>query len=285
MVMVKERVSKSLIIDFGEYVNGDMCGLVFNEKHITKTYPEDGTKKTRLGEYVEYLVLGSIPIRMKDTGKVPQPEYTSKGELTADYARAKIRALALKKLLFKDMGLQLISFGRRIENDWGSGYLDAELCDGPIPFFGKNSKGEPEIVIMDLKYTGLIDDQWSRYGFAFAGKFGDQQKEHHGKQGKQYTCIEGKRFFLGLLSSSYTSEKKEEDQFHFEFVELVATPEELMAHRDEAIYVRERVNMEASIGFKAWPEYNRCNECLIKEKCKSRALAPSKRVVNLTSDE
>lgn len=286
--MIKPQVSKSLMLDYGDYINEDMCGLVFEAKHITKTYPQDSTKATLLGEYVEWIVLDNVPERMKGTGKVPQPMRTQKGEMTADFQRAHDRAVKLKKLLFEDMKLEKVASGERITNDWGSGIIDCRLRGH---FFGTKKNGEPETITMDLKYSGLMDDQWSRYGFAFDGFKADAQKAHHGKQGKQYTLLTGDRFFLGVLSSQAPpadpdkDKEKKEDIFRFEFIELVADPEALMAHRDEALYIRDRVNIEASIGFKAHPDFNRCEVCGLREKCKVRAVLPTKRVVNLTSNE
>lgn len=279
--MIKPQVSKSLMLDYGEYVNADMCGLEFEARHITKTYPNVSTKATRLGEYVEFIVLDNIPERMKGTGEFPQPEMTKSG-MSAEFARAHDRALKLRNLLFDVMKLEKVSSGERRTNDWGSGILDCELRGH---FFGTKKNGDPETVTVDIKYSGLTDDPWTTYGFAFDGRGADKQKYHHGMQAKQYISLTGNRFFLGVLSSKYSTERKEEDQFDFEFIELVADPEELLAHRESALYIREKVNLEAAIGFKPYPELARCEACGIKQGCKSRATAPPIRIVNLARNE
>lgn len=281
--MIKPQVSKSLMLDYGEYVNADMCGLVFEAKHITKTYPDVYIKAARLGEYVEFIVLGNVPERLKNQGiTVVEPEKTAKGTMTADYQRAHDRALKLKNLLFDVMKLKKKSSGLRVTNEWGSGILDCEL-EGD--YFGYKPNGEPLTVTFDLKYSGLIDDPWTEYGFAFEGRSADLQKRRHGMQAKQYENITGNPFVLGVLSSKYSSDKEEDDQFHFEFIKLVSDPEELLAHRESALYIREKVNLEAAIGFKPYPELARCEACAIKQGCKSRAVVPPIRIVNLARNE
>lgn len=267
---MKEKVSQSLIKDWYEYDAGEMCGIQFKSKHIDCNYPDDFTPGTKmaLGIYLEYLIFKSVPSRMAKKGLTPRPEYKlssiKKGsyeldDMTADYREAHRKADLVQEY-FNLMNVKVVDTNKYWQNEWGEGTTDVIMSGD---YFG----GE---AVVDCKYTGLLRDRWSKYGF---GLENPAQIKHHGVQARQYTILTGLPFYYLLVSSS-----SEDDTI--EFVRADVSDESLFRHREEAIYIREKINLDEQIGFVARPELSRCNECLIKERCSFRTRIPTKRIVN-----
>lgn len=267
---MKEKVSQSLIKDWWEYNDGDGCGIQFKSKHIDCDYPDDFTPGTKmaLGTYLEYLVFESVPSRMAKKGLFPSPEYKVSSvkkqsfgidDMTAPYKEAHRKA-ELVRQYFALMNVKVVKTNMRFENEWGEGTIDV-VMEGD--YFGGQAT-------VDCKYTGLMHDRWSKYGFGFENPI---QIKHHGVQAKQYKILTGLPFWYLLVSSSA-------DDDTIEFVRADISDESLFTHREEAIYIREKINLDEQIGFVARPELSRCNECLIKDRCSFRTRIPTKRIVN-----
>lgn len=273
------KVGQSMLKDYRAYHAGEECGLRFNSKHIAKTYPNDTGDAAALGHYLEFLLFKTVPTHMKKEGRIPQPEFmvsalkdvTSKKRtmesLTVDDMLAPYREVHRKAKIVQqyldEMKVTIVRTDTDYQNEWGRGLVDVEMKG---EFFGDPN----EEVIVDLKYSGLTDNIWDDWGFGFEKQ---NQLDYHGTQGRQYHLLTGKRFFFLLVSSSAKNDTAE-------FVECKFSDESLIKHRDEALYVREKVEFEKSIGFVARPNLIRCNGCMLKATCSSRAKVPSIRVVN-----
>lgn len=277
---MKERISKSLILDWRLYQEDKECGLKLKAKHIDKNYVDkDGNEDTGdaalLGQYAEYIFFGSVPESLAKKGRVPQAQYGKDKPKTEANMLAAYKEVHRKKpiidQLLKDMKITVEKKNYRADgvdkdNCWGTAIIDLKLVGH---YFGTNEDGSPKRVTADLKYSGLIDDVWKPYGFAFERK---EQFEQHGVQVMQYKWVDRDDFWLFLVSS-----KTGEDLI--EFVKCEPTEEAMQRHRDEAITIKEKLNLEEQIGFRPVPSLARCNECLIKESCKFKAKYPTPRVV------
>lgn len=156
--MKKPNLSQSLLKDYQEYWNHKTlsCGYYIFKRHFQRL-PVEQSYVQRLGDYFEYLCTGYT----RPDSQPPQPEYVFKGtpreKMAADYERATQSAEAFKNMI-KKYGIEILKTGEHLrhESDFGtlSGILDIRAI------------WEGKEVIIDLKYSGLIDDKFSPYGWA-----------------------------------------------------------------------------------------------------------------------
>ena len=156
-----------------EYVQGYECGIAFREMYINKTISKPPTDAMKLGIYFEYMATGALP----RSGEVPQPELVFKGKanerLATDYERANASAEYFKTLL-KVWNIEIVHTNFTMETEIMKGIADLVV----------NWNGKPAII--DLKYTGLIDDKWSDSGWH---KDFLQEKDNLMVQGVMYKLL------------------------------------------------------------------------------------------------
>jgi hypothetical protein len=157
-------INQSLVKDLVKYQNNDLCGLVFTNKWIYNQYGS-GTKSNHLGHYFEYLCTGALA---KGESEAPRPDFNKKGELSTDFEIAKKQSVFFKELIGK-YGIELISAGDKVlADDKWIGTLDIlakwESISDYIDFeFGEDNPDKR--VIIDLKYSGLLEDKWNEFGW------------------------------------------------------------------------------------------------------------------------
>ena len=144
------KISQSLIKKYVDYLGEKECGLFFKARYIDKdpeanTPPSDAMKA---GIYFEYLCTGGLP----RSGEVPLPEMTAKGKLTAPYERAQQSAEVFKRIM-AHYKIKVLKVGLYVEADGINGILDIL------------AEWNGETVVIDLKYSGLIDDKWNELGW------------------------------------------------------------------------------------------------------------------------
>lgn len=146
------KVSQSLMKALSDYLQGLECGISFKRKYITKEVEFTPSDAMKLGIYFEYEATGSLP----KSGQVPEAEYVYKGKpierLATEYERAKASAEYFKALI-KFFDIKVLEIGYKMETETMSG-----VADLIVEWNGKKA-------IIDLKYTGLIDDKWQDHGW------------------------------------------------------------------------------------------------------------------------
>jgi hypothetical protein len=253
------NISQSFLKEYADYKSGDTCGLQVKAKYI------DGIKfpssdAMEYGNAFEYLATGSIP---RD-GHIPEIERvyvgTKRESISAQYQRI-IQSAELFKKIIKHYEIEIIDIGRVATQDGMTGIMDIV------------AKWDDRICIIDTKYSGLIDDKWSDFGWNL-----DMLPERHNLllQPVQYKIILSKElgcdpedidFYFFVFSSKEVMDVKlikvNVDEItianHLSIVELVKT--ELQKPIDKV--------------FKAKPNLKRCFECPIKENCKFKVEVPN----------
>ena len=246
------NISQSFLKEYAEYKSGDTCGLQVKAKYI------DGIKfpssdAMELGNYFEYMATGSLP---RD-GHIPEPKIVYKGKpnesISADYQRA-IESAELFKNIIKHYQIEIIDTGRVATEDGMTGIMDIV------------AKWNDRVCIIDTKYSGLINDRWSDYGWNL-----DMLPERHNLmlQPVQYKI---------LLSKELVCEPEDIDFYFFVFsskevmdVKLIkVNVDELTIanHLTTVEWVKTELEKPIDKVFKAKPELKRCFECPIKDNCK-----------------
>jgi hypothetical protein len=242
-----------------DYSFGKECGLLFKAQYIDKD-PEASTPASeamKVGIYFEYLCTGGLP---RD-GKIPLAEYSYKGKsnekMAAPYERA-VESAKLFKAIIKHYGIKIKKVGLSLSTDRETGILDIL------------AEWDNQDVIIDLKYSGLIDDVWSDMGWSLDSLAG---KDRLMIQGVHYKLLAKKA--LGI-----------EDIPFYYFVFSSADPNNIRIIKqnvDESVSASHDVNISNTIsilelsmqrGFKANSSLAKCSSCPINHKCPKRIKFP-----------
>lgn len=246
------KISQSMMKEWENYKRfNTLCGLVFEAKYIKKTLFTDPSDSQKEGIYFEYLCTSSLP----KNGQVPQPERTLKGELTASYKRAE-QAAAFFKDIVAHYGITIKKVGYKLENDLMEGLLDIW------------AEWDGNDVIIDLKYSGLLDDKWNDLGWDLERL---PQKHNTMRQAVHYKMLvrdilkKDADFYFFVFNSKQPDDMKiilstiDDDKFYF--------------HEQDVLRIKSEIEKEIAIGFKARPDYRSCKDCTMTD-CKFRASYP-----------
>lgn len=232
---------------------GNYCGLLFKAKYIDKSIFIPPSDSMREGIYFEFLATGALP---RD-GKIPIPDRTQKGELTAPYKRAEQAAVFFKKLI-EHYKIKILEKGYVVQNDDIIGTIDILAEWDGIP------------VIIDLKYTGLIDDKWNDLGWNTDNL---PTKDNLMIQGVHYILLgrevlgQDMPFFYFIFNNKDSEDvkiiKQQNDEDIYE------------RHKADVESIKNLIEEEIKEGFKAFPYYRNCKDCPIKLQCDKKELYPS----------
>ena len=249
-------ISQSLMKDLQAYMVGEECGLLLKAKYLdgveTKT-----SEAMHLGQYFEYIATGQLP----RNGQIPEPKFVYQGKpnqkLSEAYQRAYSSAMYCKSI-FNALEIQIISTGEKISYDKASGTTDVR------------AKWNDKSVIIDLKYTGLLDNKWDERGWHFDTL---DQKDKLMIQAVHYTYIETNRtgedvdFYFFLFSSS------DPNDVRIAKVEIDHLKIEL--HKENIARAYSLWNkLITNDSFKAHGNLAKCSSCPINQTCPSRVILP-----------
>jgi hypothetical protein len=269
------KISQSLIKDFKRYVisaydentfkkpDGNHCGLLFKAKYIDKNVQTEPSAAMKEGIYFEYLATGALP----RTGETPKPEITARGGLTVPYERVSKAAEFFKKII-EHYNIKIISTGDVIETDSLTGIIDiwAEWDGKPC--------------IIDLKYSGLIDDKWSDMGWNTDTL---PNKDYLMVQGVHYTMIvkESKDLEVPFYYWIFNSK----DPTDMKIIKQNIDPDQYEQHRKDIEKTILGIEAELKRGFKALPDYRNCKDCPLFENCTERQEYPVPIVIDYTDNK
>jgi len=261
MTTNKIYINQSLVKDLIKYQNDELCGLVFHNKWILQQFG-GGSKANDLGHYFEWLCTGALA---KGESEAPIPEITKSGELTADFKTAKKQAEYFHSLLPK-YGIKLLDAGNKIiADDTWIGTLDIEakwdaIFENENLNFDTNNKDH--IVIIDLKYSGLLNDKWNEFGWH------DEtlgRKQGTMLQAKHYKFLYWKKygfnppFFFFVFDSKQVGKAK--------IINVEIDTYELELHEEFLQKAKRYFEMNLESGFQPKPSYDLCISCKYQHLC------------------
>ena len=271
--MSKLYINQSMIKDLIKYQKGEFCGLLFMNKWILHQYGK-GTKSNDLGHYFEWLCTGALA---KGETDAPKPEITKKGEITADFQVAKKQSEYFHTLKAK-YGFQLVSAGRKIiADDQWIGTLDIEASWKSIfetYSHLKSEKNPNHIVIIDLKFSGLLDDKWSEFGWNTEML---PRKQGTMLQAKHYKFLFWKEYGFNPPFFFFVFDSKEFGRAKIIYVDI--DEYELMAHERFLQKAKLYLEQQLEIGFKPLPNYETCIKCAYNQWCAFKEDVP--RIINV----
>ena len=251
------KITKSFLNDFISYKKGEECGVLIKHKWVDgKLLPP--TKVQQLGSYFEYLVSKALP---KD-GNIPKPECKKDGGLYADWQLAYENADRVKKVI-DDLGFEIVHAGLKTTKGRFEGTIDIIARAKNTIILNGITIQKGDLVIIDLKYSGLLYDKWSPYGWMWT----DQQKEHHEVQAIQYHFLWDKIPFFYLVCSSRNTDD-------LELFYISINDEDIERHIYRANALVEEFTMMQLSGFEARPSYSKCRKCPLFATCTEKYVLP-----------
>lgn len=285
-----ERITQSFMKDVRDYISGGGCGNLLQARWVDdRILDNEEPGSTEVGSYYEFVAFGSLP----KSGKV-QPLYkqsaikANKGsthglgpkDMLKPYRLAHEKGTRLKPLLFKiglepyvdDTGRTWVN--KRFTKGRHEGTIDLVcrvikrivLDDGTVLESG-------EIIVIDLKFSGLLGEKVSRKN-RHGWQWSPEQKEYHGTQAKHYHYLTSLRFFFLVDSST--------DEDVIEIFHTPITPQMIESHLAEGNFLMERFLFWVSAGMLVpRPGLKKCNACPLKNECADRQEVPIPKVIDL----
>lgn len=253
------KVSQSLMKTLSDYTQGNECGLVLKAKYVDKVdFPSSDAM--RLGQYFEYVATGALPAH--GDGTPPEPELVYKGKpnekLSTAYERAHGSA-ELFKALINTYGIEIIEVGWEMEHENMKGTADLLV------------KWDGKYAIIDLKYSGLVDDKWNDMGWHqdFLG-----QKDKIMMQGVHYSILAEN--ILGEPVDFYFWVFATQDPRDVRIFKEIIDDTKIEIHKRAVNQVYDTFNaMVKNDSFKAKPSLQKCMDCPLVDTCPSASLLPN----------
>lgn len=247
------KISQSLMKDLQDYLNHQMCGLVFKARHVD--HLQGNTSEAMLlGQYFEYIATGQLP----KYGNEPIPRLLKSGELSEPFKKAHESAL-YSKAIIQALNIDIKETGMDIEFENKKGTLDI------FAYWD----GKP--CIIDYKYTGLLDNRWDEKGWDVE-TLSDKPKlmiqAVHYKYILEQIMGEEVDFYFFLFSSKNPTDVR--------VVKVIIDDLTQMRHLEDI--KKATIIMETlleSKDFRPRPSLQLCSTCFLKETCPSRALLPT----------
>lgn len=257
--MANKKISQSLLKDYNDYKGKKLCGLKLKAKHFDNVkFPT--TEAMDLGNYFEYMATGILP---RDGVKpVPKISYlgTKREKMSAPYQRA-IESAELFKKIQKEYGITIKDTGLKLESEYKNGILD---------IWGEMN-GRP--CIIDLKYSGLIDDKWSETGWDVESL---HYKERLLVQAVQYKMLIKENygldyddfdFFFMVFSSK--------EVYNVKFIKINIDKDAFDVHDTHVELVYKQINsMDIEKDFIAYPNVKECHSCPLFDSCQYKTEIP-----------
>lgn len=255
-MMQLPKISQSLMKSYVDYLNGKECGIFFKANYIDKD-PEaqrEPSDAMRVGIYFEYLCTGALP----RNGEIPEPDVVYKGKanekMSAPYERATESAKRFKAII-EHYGIEIIEVGKVLKTDEESGILDIL------------AKWDGELCIIDLKYSGLIDDKWNEMGWDLESL---HMKDSLMLQGVHYKYLAEKclkiqdiPFYYFVFSSN--------DVDNIKIIRQEVDESKMQNHIVALNNIKGKLSVDSFIPL---PSMARCSKCPIANKCNYKVNFP-----------
>jgi hypothetical protein len=257
--MKTKKISQSFLKDYNQYKGKSMCGLQFKAKHYDGLqFPS--SEAMDLGNFFEYKATGSMPrngieplVKLSYSG-------TARETISAPYQRA-IESAQLFQKIKEEYKINIKEIGLK---------LSPEYKDGILDIWGEMN-GRP--CIIDLKYSGLIDDKWAETGW-------DVESLHYKEklivQAVQYKLLVKENFNLNYEDFDFYFMVFSSKEVHnVKFIKVVIDEDAFEIHNNHIKTVYNQVNnMDIEKDFIPYPSIKNCYDCPLKDTCEHRTELP-----------
>lgn len=263
-------MTQSMIKGLMEYLSGDGCGEAFKEQWITKNpLMKDSFKPNEAmiaGKWFEYNAVGIV-----HKGEAP-PQPLLLTRKSGDYVKGDPKPMfrhAIKqadkfKELCKQMKIKVLEANVLKSREGDEGTLDIIcLWNNPTPYTlatGETVLKKGDKFIVDLKYSGNLDDRWSDFGW--------EDLHFKGKtllQAKHYNYLTGLPFLFWVFDTK-------EDYNRMFYIHLDDNEKE--KYKALIQQYKETIKAENLLGWTPRPGYKRCRSCPLFSECSYKTDIP-----------
>lgn len=260
-------INQSLIKDLLKYQDDELCGLVFTNKWINKNFGKS-TISNNLGHYFEYLATGSLP----KSGVVPIPENTKQYDILKKQVEYFKYLFEKKEIYITESGLEI-----SVDNKW-IGTLDI-VANWKNIFLDENVYLDPKNknfqVIIDLKYSGLLENKYSEFGWETESL---SENKRTLLQAIHYKFLYWKKYGINAPFFFFVFDSKTPKLMKPIHVNI--SEEQLIEHENYLQKAKRFFEFNLKIGYKPKPEYKRCIECDYVDFCLFKEDVP-KEIINI----
>lgn len=258
-------ISQSLIKKVRELAKGELCPKQFYHVSLHREYDKT-SEAMAMGSRFEYELTGAHDL----DGTIPDMVLTSTGKIGADQNRISDNAMMGKETL-RRLGVYLnrAEVQAKVKFKCLSSNMDILFID--------ESQGDYDWFIDDVKYSGVIDSDFSDYAWKpenIASSFDMKCQALH------YISL---AIFSGCTSVRFrylVFDNRPNHEGEYQVFEVVASEKALNQHKHVILttidQLQKRFNGE---GFDAVPAYEKCKDCPVK--CESRVKYPEIKVVEI----
>jgi hypothetical protein len=255
------KISQSLIKSLYKYKMDDECGLKIEKSYFENVnFPSSDAQE--LGNYFEYMATNQLP---RDN-HIPEAKLLKSGKPTLPYARMD-KQVENFKYLMKRLNFTIEQTGFSFTNPKYSGITDIIAHDNNIKSKVKNKKR----IIIDLKTSGLLNDKWSEYGWhdeSIEEKDGLLLQAIHYKMLANYEWgIEDIPFYFMVFSTK--------NDWEYKVFKVNVDVSTYQLHYSNLINIKEYLDKQIKVGWKAKPSLSRCNSCPLNFSCVSSVDIPT----------
>lgn len=273
------HISQSFIKDFKAYDEGNECGIIIREKYVNGRVLDDpdadpGLKE--LGAYFEFIAFGSLP----KSGVVPTPVMLSDGKtMNAAYRLATINAKRVREYLTVELGLVIKKKAWKVTKGRFNGTIDLLCeCTKEIHFDTGIVWRVGDVIVIDLKYSGLISETTPAYN-KHGWKWSKVQKEYHGIQATHYHILTDAPFYFFVCQSNNKEGTLSDMKFFHIPVDGAMKEQHIVKAND---YFDRFQVLAAAEDLKPRPSFSRCSKCVLRNECTVKHEFPHPEIINIT---
>ena len=229
-------------------------GTTLDNLEFPTTLPMD------LGNYFEYVATGCLP----RNGVKPEPKKsyvgTKREAMATPYVRATESAELFKKIK-EAYKIEIVDVGLKLESKNKNGILD----------IWAKMDGRP--CIIDLKYSGLIDDKWSETGWDVESL---HYKERLLVQAIQYKMLVKENYGLNYDEFDFLFMVFSSKEVHnVKFIRINIDEDAYRVHENHISSIFKQINaMDIEKDFIPYPSIKSCSKCPLYSTCEYKSDIP-----------
>ena len=255
------KISQSLIKSLYKYKMGEECGLKIHASYIDKVnFPSSEAQE--LGNYFEYMATNQLP---RDN-HIPEAKLLKNGKPSLPFARMDKQVENFKSIM-KRLNFSIEQTGFAFTNPKYSGITDIIAHDNNIKTKVKNKKR----IIIDLKTSALLNDKWTEYGWADESI---EEKDNLLIQAIHYKMLANYEWGIDNIPFYFMVFSTKND-WEYKIFKVNVDESTYKIHYSNLISIKEYLDQQIKIGFKAKPSLSRCNNCPMGFTCPSYTDIPT----------
>lgn len=252
------NISNSTLNAYRDYKYGKACGLQVQAIYIDKTVKFERTDEQKAGMWFEYKATGATNL----DGTVPEEITTKTGKTPAI-----IEHLTGQLENFKNIYANV-----EIEN---KGYLIKHELNNRkfIAILDVQGKMNEQIIIRDIKTTGLLDNKWEPSGWQdLMGNDSFIPRKKHLNQAQFYIWL----FYqvTGEIVPFYFDVFSNKNPYDCKIFKIEMDESTLGYYEVNLIKTIENLELDLKKGLEAKPDVDRCRKCPLNSNCTFKTNLP-----------